>query len=106
MNEPVAVNLSDLVGRRGAQVTEELGRSGIDVQIVSDAIGGALLTLVAPASTTGAPPGSRVVAYTAQGRVTRFVLDEAATARAALRRQQVAIDALQARVAALEARLA
>jgi hypothetical protein len=106
MDEPVGVDLSNLVGRQAPRVTEELERSAIEVRLVPDAIGGALLALVGPASASRAPRGSHVVAYTTQGRVTRFVLDEAATARAAQLRQQASIDALEARVTALEARLA
>ncbi|MGH2588790.1 MAG: hypothetical protein ACRDJE_28030, partial [Dehalococcoidia bacterium] len=73
MAEKTSVDLNEYVGRPVAETREALRERGIHVETRPDALTGPLSLLVAPARAAPVPPESRVVAYTARDRVTRFV---------------------------------
>jgi hypothetical protein len=102
MPEKTSVDLNEYVGRPVAEAREALAERGIRVETQPDAITGPLSLLVAPARAEPVPPESRVVAYTARDRITRFVVDEVGSLRGAAESQAARLESLEARVAALE----
>jgi hypothetical protein len=106
MREEATVDLRGLIGRRTVDVEEELQRRDVEVKTDPEALKGVLSLLAAPTSPDRVPPGSRVIAYVDEGRVTRFVLDQVGSARKTLDRHAARLAAVEKDLEGLKASIA